>query len=201
MTVSTFPSVTMEFVSSQAGQRKVLYKGHIYVKHEDLAHGMTSYECEKRRDNNCKAKIKVLREELVCLVNDHTHDVDAPCQEAATARQDTPRSAAYSPILGCSPQPAMPASHNTVETSHRKPEERHTKRAIRRCQRAGDGPQLALPLGPLVTTGAEGQQLTNADGECPLLYDSDTDDSQTARTAVEAVSRSIRRNSKYCRMF
>lgn len=187
----------MEFLSSQGGQRKVMYKGHIYVKHEDLAHGMASYECEKRREHDCKAKVKILREEFVCLVNEHSHDVSAPCQEGARGRQDSPRRAARPPLRDSSPKPAMPAIHNTVETSRRKPEERHTRRAMRRCRRAGEGPPLAPPL---VTTGA-GRQLTDANGECPLLYDSDSDDCQAARTAVEAVSRIIGRSTKYCRRF
>lgn len=185
----------MEFVSSQGGQRKVLYQGHIYVKHEDLAHGMTSYECEKRRHHNCKAKIKVLREELVGLVNEHTHDLDASCQEVARGRQDS-----RSHFDESSPRLAVLGA---AETSHRKPEERHTRRAIRRCQRAIDVPQPARALDPLQLVTAElgGQQQTDADCESLLLHDSDTEDCQTARTAVEAVSRIMRRSSKYCRRF
>ena len=47
----------MEFVKTQRGGLKLCYNGYLYVKNKDLPSGNTFYECERRRRNNCKAKI------------------------------------------------------------------------------------------------------------------------------------------------
>lgn len=68
----------MEFVVSDKGKRKVVYNGYVFVKQKQLANGITSYECEKRRQNKekqgeCKAKLKLEGDNLVGVLNEHTH--------------------------------------------------------------------------------------------------------------------------------
>jgi len=70
--------VKMEFITTQKGQRKILLEGYLYVKQKNLANGVESYECEKRRQNNCnqgecRAIIKVLGDRLIDKLHEHTH--------------------------------------------------------------------------------------------------------------------------------
>ena len=41
----------MEKVESIRGKQKIMHNGYVYVKQKDLAAGVISYECEKRRGN------------------------------------------------------------------------------------------------------------------------------------------------------
>ena len=83
----------MEFVHSNHGKMKLVYQGYVYVKQKDLVNGVVSYECEKRRHSNCKAKVKVRGNEVVGHVNDHTHAADPSRHEVLTVRQDIKRRA------------------------------------------------------------------------------------------------------------
>ena len=78
----------MEFVRSESGKMNLIYEGYIYVKQKELANNVTSYECEKRHHNNCKAKVKVCENEVVGHVNDHTHAVDQPRREVLLVQQE-----------------------------------------------------------------------------------------------------------------
>ena len=57
--------------------QKVLSNGYVYVKQKDLAGGVISYECEKRRGNvtgvsEFRAKIKVKDEVILGSLHSHT---------------------------------------------------------------------------------------------------------------------------------
>ena len=59
---------------SERGNQKPSYQGFLYIKQNNLANGVISWECEHRRRNSCNAKIKVRGEEVVGNVNTH-HDI------------------------------------------------------------------------------------------------------------------------------
>ena len=65
----------------------------MYVKPKDLVDGVTSYECEKRRQNNkqkqgqCKAKLKIRGDDLVSAHNEHTHAPEVKRGEILKVRQ------------------------------------------------------------------------------------------------------------------
>ena len=64
----------MEFVRSEKGARKLIRNGYMYVYQKDLAGEVTSWECELRRRGQCKARVKLDRNNAFLQeVNDHTH--------------------------------------------------------------------------------------------------------------------------------
>ena len=67
--------------------------GFVYVKQKDLANEMTSFECEKRRQSLCKAKIKVKNNAVVGTVNHHTHAPEIGKAQALKTRQQMKRRA------------------------------------------------------------------------------------------------------------
>ena len=84
----------MEFIKSNRGGNKVLYEGYIYVKQKDLADGAVSYECEMRRnDQQCKAKLKVLGNEVLGRMNEHTHAPNLGRMEATKVKVGVKRRA------------------------------------------------------------------------------------------------------------
>jgi hypothetical protein len=73
----------LETVASIRGKNKILLNGFVYVKQQNLANNVVSYECERRRGagNNtseCRAKVK-LNEDLSVLsyLHEHTHTADS----------------------------------------------------------------------------------------------------------------------------
>ena len=67
----------MEFISSNKGGMKIAFEGYVYAKQKELANKVLSYECELRSSKSqCKAKIKVKDNEVVCKVNGHKHGPD-----------------------------------------------------------------------------------------------------------------------------
>ena len=66
----------MEWILSSKGKKKLSYKGYIYVFQKDLADSVKSYECELRRNHDCKAKVKVKNEAVVGELHNHTHGPD-----------------------------------------------------------------------------------------------------------------------------
>jgi hypothetical protein len=64
----------MKFIESERGNQKLSYQGFLYIKQNNLANGVLSWEYEQRRRNSCNAKIKVRGEEVVGNVNTH-HDI------------------------------------------------------------------------------------------------------------------------------
>ncbi|KAG7174177.1 ATP synthase subunit a-like 2, partial [Homarus americanus] len=58
-------TLSWSFVQSERGKTKLIYGVYIYVKQKELVNGVISYECERRRHNNFKAKVKVCGNEVV----------------------------------------------------------------------------------------------------------------------------------------
>ena len=64
----------MEFIGSKKGTRKLISNGHMYLFQTELPDEVTSWECELRRGGQCKARIKLYRNNAFLQeVNDHTH--------------------------------------------------------------------------------------------------------------------------------
>ena len=55
-----FETVNMEWIINSRGKNKVAYEGYIYTHQKQLANDVESYECERRRHDSCKCKVKVL---------------------------------------------------------------------------------------------------------------------------------------------
>ena len=64
----------MEFTTTEKGNRKLIHEGYTYVFEKNLANDVTSWECEKRRRGECKAKIKSDEAgNFLERISDHTH--------------------------------------------------------------------------------------------------------------------------------
>ena len=64
----------MELARSEKGARKLIRNGYMYVYQKDLAGEVTSWECKLRRRGQCKARVKLDRNNAFLQeVNDHTH--------------------------------------------------------------------------------------------------------------------------------
>ena len=62
----------MEFVRSEKVARKLVRNGYMYVFKRDLAGEVTSWECELRRRGQCKAGVKLDRNNAFLQgINDH----------------------------------------------------------------------------------------------------------------------------------
>ena len=65
-------SFMMEYVYSE--RRNQFY---IYIYQKELANNIRSFQCELKRQEQCKSRIKVnLNDEIISFLNEHTH---APC--------------------------------------------------------------------------------------------------------------------------
>ena len=78
----------MHFVKTQRGGLKLCYNGYVYVKNKDLSSGNKFYECERRRHNNCKAKIILCGEEIISQTHEHTHAADILRQDLLFVREE-----------------------------------------------------------------------------------------------------------------
>ena len=78
----------MEFVKTQRGGLKLCYNGYLYVKNKDLPSGNTFYECERRRRNNCKAKITLRGDQIIRETHEHTHAPDIIRQDLLSLREE-----------------------------------------------------------------------------------------------------------------
>ena len=74
----------MEFTTTEKGSRKLIHEGYMYVFQKNLASYVTSWECEKRRRGECKAKIKLDEAgSFLERINNHTHaPSEAKCKIA-----------------------------------------------------------------------------------------------------------------------
>ena len=64
----------MERICQKRKRCKKTYSKRMHVYQEDLADGVTSWECELRRRDQCQARVKLDRnDEFLKEVNDHTH--------------------------------------------------------------------------------------------------------------------------------
>ena len=64
----------MEFINTQRNKRKLIRDGYLYNFHKPLADGASSWECVRRRNGDCKARLKLSATDLfVAAINDHSH--------------------------------------------------------------------------------------------------------------------------------
>ena len=84
----------MEFTTTEKGNRKLIHEGYMYVFQKNLANDATSWECEKRRRGECKAKIKLDEAgNFLERINYHTHAPSETKCEIAKVRANIKRRA------------------------------------------------------------------------------------------------------------
>ena len=80
--------ITMEYITSNKGGRKLAFENSIYIKQKVLSNRAVCWECKQRRTaNTCKAKIHVLNGQVICRVNEYTHNGNSATVEASKRRQ------------------------------------------------------------------------------------------------------------------
>ena len=83
----------MEFSTTEKGNRKLIHEGYMYVFEKNLANDVT-WECEKRRRGECKAKIKLDETgNFLERINNHTHAPSETKCEIAKVRANIKRRA------------------------------------------------------------------------------------------------------------
>ena len=108
----------MEFVRNEKGPRKLIRNGYLYMYQKDLAGEVTSWECELRRRGQCKARVKLDRNNAFLQeVNDHTHPptqtkvevvkVKASIKRRAETSLDTPQQIITGELEGISEAAAV----------------------------------------------------------------------------------------------
>ena len=84
----------MEFTTTEKGNRKLIHEGYMYVFQKNLANDVISWEYEKRRRGECKAKIKLDEAgNFLGRVNNHTHTPSETKCEIAKVRANIKRRA------------------------------------------------------------------------------------------------------------
>ena len=159
----------MEFTSSIRRKQKILHEGYIYVFQKNLANDLRSYECENRRNGQCKAKIKVdLGDEIVGRVNQHTHAPSAVKVEMNKVRSNIRESAETSHQT---PQNIIANELATTSTAvaANLPRIEHLKRTVR-GQRGDDHPPNPITKEEIPFLPVRYQQTLN--GDRFLLFDS-----------------------------
>ena len=69
----TYVILQMKVITSTKGKKQLAYEGYIYVFQKKLASGIDSYECQRRINYGCNARIKILDNSIVDAINDNTH--------------------------------------------------------------------------------------------------------------------------------
>ena len=82
----------LEFIPSIRGNAKLVHELYVYVKQKEITGGVVVYECEQRRgtgnnESKCKARIKVQGEDVIEMINAHSHGSDP--QRSAYLRERT----------------------------------------------------------------------------------------------------------------
>ena len=64
----------MDLTTTEKGNRKLIHESYVHAFQKNLANKVTSWECEKRRRGECKAKTKLDEAgNFLERINDHTH--------------------------------------------------------------------------------------------------------------------------------
>ena len=64
----------MEFTKTSKGKDMLIDGGYLYTFQKDLADDVQSWECvERRKRSSCKARVKLLNNQIIDRVNRHTH--------------------------------------------------------------------------------------------------------------------------------
>ena len=80
----------MEFITTEMGNRKLIHEGYMYLFQKNLANDVISWEYEKRRREECKAKIKLDEAgNFLERINNHTHAPSETKCETAKVRANT----------------------------------------------------------------------------------------------------------------
>ena len=145
----------------------------MYVHQKNLANGVASWECEQRRRETSKAKVKVLNDQIVGRVNVHTHGPNNTKVEVTKVRVDMkrrPETTIDEPQRILSDGLAQASAAVAVNL----PRLTNVRRTIRRYQANGGDPvnprdRAAIPVLP------NEYQLTN-NGDKFLLHDSGVGD-------------------------
>jgi hypothetical protein len=160
----------MEFVQSNKGNLKVIFEGYVYVKQKDLANGVVSFECSKRRNKaECKAKIKIHGEQLVGRCNEHSHGPDPSQLEVCKVVQQMKQLAEETEAT---PQQIITQSITTIteDAKAKLPSIPHIRRNIRRQRQTLKHP-LSDPRNVDDIIIPEQYTMTQ-DGQQFLLFDS-----------------------------
>ena len=163
----------MDFTSTTQGKRKLVDGGYMYVHQKNLANGVASWECEQRRRETCKAKVKVLNDQIVGRVDVHTHGPNNTKVEVTKVRVDMKRRAETTidaPQQILSDGLAQASAASAVNLPHLT----NVRRTIRRYRANGGDPvnprdRAVIPVLP------NEYQLTN-NGDRFLLHDSGVGD-------------------------
>ena len=84
----------MEFTTTEIGNRKLIHGCFMYVFQKNLAKDVTSWECERRRRGECKAKIKLDEAgNFLERINYHAHAPSETKCEIAKVRANIKRRA------------------------------------------------------------------------------------------------------------
>ena len=67
----------MDCARTEKRKLKLCVDSYPYVKQKSLARGVLCYECEKRRDCGCKAKLHINGDKITKRVNEHNHAVSS----------------------------------------------------------------------------------------------------------------------------
>ena len=80
--------ITMEYITSNKGGRKLAFENSIYIKQKVLSNAAVCWECKQRRTaNTCKTKIHVLNDQVIRRLNEHTHNGNSATVEASKIHQ------------------------------------------------------------------------------------------------------------------
>ena len=164
-----FHIITMEYITSNKGGRKLAFENNIYIKQKVLSNGAFFWECNQRRTaNTCKAKIHILNDQVICRVNEHTHNGNSATVEASKIRSQMKKRARETEEP---PQQIISIAVGLIndQASAAMPAVRHIHRDLRR-QRQPKGNPLPCPQDTRFDIPDEYQVTT--DGKPFMMYDS-----------------------------
>ena len=65
--------MALQFIMVPNAGRKLIFENYIFVKQKELADGVISWECSKRRNvQSCRAKVRIRNDIFLDRTNDHT---------------------------------------------------------------------------------------------------------------------------------
>ena len=165
----------MEFTQTSKGRDMLIDGGYFYVFQKDLADDVQSWECtERRKKSSCKARLKLLNNQIIDRVNTHTHAPSGTRTEMQKVRTAIKRRA----------ETTLDAPHRIISDGLAQASEAvvvnmprldNVKRAVRRYRNGND----ALPANPHHRAGIPiipQNFAVTTHGDRFLLYDSGVGD-------------------------
>ena len=166
----------MEFTQTSKGKNMLIDGGYMYVFQKDLANDVQSWECTERRKNTCRARVKLLNDQIVDRVNAHTHAPSGTQAEVQKVRVAIKRRA----------ETTLDAPHRIISDGFAQASEavavnlpclNNVRRAVRRYR----ADNAALPANPADRAGIpaipHNYSVTNR-GDRFLLHDSGVGDAE-----------------------